>query len=85
MQRLIQWLVVSSLWSLITNFTPCELAEMMLFPPITAGVGLLSRDRVNRFLIAILLSLANVASADTLGKTQPNPANTCRDSNFEQH
>ena len=37
------------------------------------------------FAIAIMLSLAGVASADTEGKVHPNPANQCREAGFKLH
>jgi len=40
---------------------------------------------VNRFVIAIMLSLAGTASADTQGKVQPDPAKACSDRGFKPH
>ena len=40
---------------------------------------------VNRFAIAIILSLPGVASADTVGKVQPNPATACSHGDFKPH
>lgn len=39
---------------------------------------------MNRFFIAIILSLVGTASADTQGKVQPNPASRCSDG-FKRH
>ena len=40
---------------------------------------------MNRFVIAITLSLAGIASAHAQGKVEPNPANPCSDGNFKLH
>ena len=40
---------------------------------------------MNRFLIAITLSLAGIASAHAQGKVEPNPANVCSDGDFKSH
>jgi hypothetical protein len=40
---------------------------------------------VNRFVIAIMLSLAGIASADGQGKVQPDPARSCSDRRFKPH
>jgi hypothetical protein len=40
---------------------------------------------MNRFLIAITLSLAGIASAHAQGKVQPDPAGPCSDGNFKVH
>ena len=40
---------------------------------------------MNRFLIAITLSLAGIASAHAQGTVEPNPAKACSDSNFKSH
>lgn len=38
-----------------------------------------------RFVIVIMLSLTNIASADTQGKIQPDPSNPCRGGDFKPH
>ena len=40
---------------------------------------------MNRFLIAITLSLAGIASAHAQGKVEPNPASVCSDGDFTSH
>ena len=40
---------------------------------------------MNRFIIAITLSLAGIASACAQGRVEPNPANACSDGNFKSH
>ena len=40
---------------------------------------------MNRLVIAIILSLAGTASADTQGKVHPNPANPCSGGDFKPH
>jgi hypothetical protein len=40
---------------------------------------------MNRWVIAITLSLAGVASAHAQGRVEPNPANACSDGNFKSH
>ena len=40
---------------------------------------------MNRFPIAITLSLAGIASAHAQGKVEPNPANVCSDGDFKSH
>ena len=44
----------------------------------------MSGDLVNRLAIALLLSLAGNASADSQGKVQPDPTHPCRDT-FKPH
>ncbi|HWA38699.1 MAG TPA: hypothetical protein VG873_12605 [Burkholderiales bacterium] len=38
-----------------------------------------------RLVLAVLLSLAGAASADTQGKIQPDPASPCGDGDFKRH
>ena len=40
---------------------------------------------MNRFVLAILLSLTGIGSADAQGKVQPDPAQSCRDRGFKPH
>jgi hypothetical protein len=40
---------------------------------------------MNRIVAAIILSLASVAFADTLGKVRPDPANSCSEQGFKPH
>jgi hypothetical protein len=40
---------------------------------------------MNRFIMAIALSLARIASADAQGKVEPDPAGTCSDVSFKPH
>ena len=40
---------------------------------------------MNRFVIAILLSLAGITSANAQGKLQPDPAKPCSDRSFKPH
>jgi hypothetical protein len=40
---------------------------------------------MSRFVIAIMLSLAGTASADTRGKVQPSPASSCSNPDFKPH
>ncbi len=40
---------------------------------------------MNRFVVAIVLSLTGTASADTQGKVQPDPVNPCSAGNFKRH
>ena len=40
---------------------------------------------MTRFVIAIMLSLAGIASADAQGKVRPDPAKSCSDSGFKPH
>jgi hypothetical protein len=40
---------------------------------------------VKRFVAAVIFSLASIASADTLGKVRPDPANPCSDQGFKPH
>ena len=46
--------------------------------------GFLNRA-MNRFVLAIMLSLAGIASADAQGKVQPDPARSCSDRGFKPH
>jgi hypothetical protein len=40
---------------------------------------------MNRFVIAIAVSLAGSASVHAQGKVEPNPVDTCSDGNFKSH
>ncbi|MBC8024710.1 MAG: hypothetical protein H7Y89_01850 [Steroidobacteraceae bacterium] len=40
---------------------------------------------MNKFVIAITISLAGIVSAHAQGKIDPDPANPCSDGNFKRH